>query len=199
MLLLLACASEQPTQTNTLETTISTVQPSSNKQPIQRPLLSAAEDLSGGWRSDLAISVKPLYKTTSCPDMDKDGYQDVWACPHLSSAEADCDDNNRKVSPKTQIWVPPSPFIMGSESEHAGADEKPMHTVFVSGFCMDTTEVSVELWAEWLRSSGRTAQGPDLRSVSPDGTVEKGRERHPAEGVTFEEASLKIDHWHRSF
>ena len=187
MLLLLACASEQPTQT-TSETTISTVSTPA-KPSIQRPLLSAAEDLSKGWRSDLAVEVKPLYKTSGCPDKDRDGFKDVWSCPELPSAEADCDDSSKKVTPKTQIWVPPSPFIMGSQSSHAGTDEKPMHTVFVSGFCMDTTEVSVSSWADWLRSTGRTAQGADLRSVSPKGVVEKGRELHPAEGVTFDEAA----------
>ena len=30
--------------------------------------------------------------------------------------------------------------------------------------------------------------GSDLRSMSKDGTVENGRENHPIEGITFEEA-----------
>lgn len=37
-------------------------------------------------------------------------------------------------------WVPPGPFLMGDDSSQAGEDEKPVHVVFVDGFCMQLTE-----------------------------------------------------------
>lgn len=87
-----------------------------------------------------------------------------------------------------ELPVPPGAFLMGSQSDHAGRDEQPVHAVTLSGYCLDETEVRVADFAAWLRAEGKTAQGEDLRSMAADGTVEPGRDDHPAEGVTWAEA-----------
>ncbi len=87
-----------------------------------------------------------------------------------------------------ELPVPGGPFLMGSQSDHAGRDEHPVHVVTLTGYCLDEQEVTAAAFARWLRSSGRTAVGEDLRSMSADGVVEPGREKHPAEGVTHQEA-----------
>ena len=90
--------------------------------------------------------------------------------------------------PEGMALVPAGPFLMGSVSAQAGADEGPVHVVRTGSFCVDLHEVAVEDFAAWLRASGRRAEGTDLRSTSPEGAVEEGRLGHPAEGVTWEEA-----------
>jgi len=111
------------------------------------------------------------------------------ACPGADPATLDCDDTDPSVTPDTERWVPPGPFVMGSASDHAGADEGPVSVVQLSGYCLDRFEVSSADFGAWLRAASRTAEGPDLRSLQADGQVEAGRERHPAEGVTWAEAS----------
>ena len=169
------------------------------KQPIKSSQkgiagLSKSENLQSAWKETLAVSfdivgVKQDDNTLQqCGDADQDGFFDVLKCPWLSSKQGDCDDKNSSVTPTTEIWIPASPFLMGSESDHAGRDEKPMHVVFMDGYCLDRNEVRVEDFAHFIKTTNRTAQGADLRSMSVDGTVERGRENHPIEGVTFEEA-----------
>ena len=154
--------------------------------------LSKSEDLQSSWKDVLDVSFGVLPSSTSevseCGDQDGDGFFDVATCPDLSSNEGDCDDNDPLVTPKTEIWIAKSPFIMGSESDHAGSDEKPIHVVFMDGYCLDKHEVRVSDFAQFVRETNRTAQGADLRSMSADGVVQSGRENHPIEGVTFEEA-----------
>ena len=48
---------------------------------------------------------------------------------------------------------------MGSASSHAGADEKPVHLVQLSGYCVDVDEVSVQDFAGWLNTDKRTPEG----------------------------------------
>ncbi len=90
--------------------------------------------------------------------------------------------------PGGMALVPAGPFVMGSVSSQAGADEGPVHVVETASFCIDLHEIAVEDFASWLRSTGRSAGSSDLRSMSPTGEVEAGRAGHPAEGVTWEEA-----------
>lgn len=154
--------------------------------------LSKSEDLQSSWKNDLDVSFDVLSSSKSeisdCGDQDGDGFFDVATCPWLSSSEGDCDDNDPSVTPKTEIWIAKSPFVMGSESDHAGSDEKPIHVVSMDGYCLDKYEVRVGAFAQFVRETNRKLQGSDLRSMSKDGTVENGRENHPIEGVTFEEA-----------
>lgn len=159
--------------------------PAPRKAP---PGTSPAEHLESSWRAELAISVPPLSDAATCPDADGDGFPSALACPTGDPAGLDCDDTDPDVTPATERWVRPGPFIMGSASDHAGSDEAPVHVVQLSGYCLDVHEVSAGDFGAWLRSTGRTAEGPDLRSLSPSGEVEAGRAAHPAEGVTWAEA-----------
>lgn len=153
-----------------------------------------AEDLATSWRSDLAVAVPALpdssdsSDSSDCADVDGDGFGSALACPALPAAQADCDDHDPAVTPATERWVRPGPFIMGSRSAHAGLDEGPVHVVELSGFCLDIDEVTVGEWAAWLRSAGRSPRGADVRSLDPALQPESGRAEHPAEGVTWAEA-----------
>jgi len=52
--------------------------------------------------------------------------------------------------PPQTLGVPGGRFLMGSQSAEAGRDEKPVHAVVVSPFCMDRTEMA--------QADGRTPQ-----------------------------------------
>ena len=162
--------------------------------PAGLPGSSASEDLTGSWKSAFAVPAQPKLgtKPTNCLDKDADGFLDAVSCGDwIDISEADCDDNDANVTPKTERYISSGRFIMGSASSHAGADEKPVHLVELSGYCIDVDEVSVQEFATWLNANNRSPKGSDIRSLtsSNDGwTVEEERGAHPAEGVTWEEA-----------
>ena len=158
--------------------------------------------MTSSWRADLKV---PTLKTSinlephrldlggdGCPDADGDGFVDAQICGDLVDIEkVDCNDNDINVTPATERYIRQGRFLMGSSSTHAGSDEAPVHAVFLSGYCLDTNEVSVKDFAQWLNSSQRKPEGKDVRSLVISGTtilVESGRDNHPAEGVTWTEA-----------
>lgn len=106
-----------------------------NSVPVEAPFQTA-------W----SVTVESL-PAVDCVDADGDGFQDAWSCPGLSPEVADCDDTDPSVTPSTERWVPPGPFLMGSESDHAGLDEGPIRVVTLSGYCLDVYEDPREGWA----------------------------------------------------
>jgi formylglycine-generating enzyme required for sulfatase activity len=97
------------------------------------------EDLTSSWDAALAVPVPPVSEPLVCPDKDGDGAPDAWTC---NMTGTDCDDNDPAVNPTTERWIPPGPFLMGSASSHAGADEGPVHVVELSGYCLDVAELT---------------------------------------------------------
>ena len=89
-----------------------------------------------------AAAVPQTTAQSACPDADGDGFPDARQCTTQESAQLDCDDNNPNVTPATERYIPASPFLMGSQSKHAGHDEGPVHVVQLSGYCLDVNEVS---------------------------------------------------------
>ena len=151
------------------------------------PRATAAEDLRGSWRSSLGATVPPSPEG-DCPDADGDGAPDARRCG-AAPETLDCDDQDPAVGPTTERWIPAGPFLMGSASDQAGRDEGPVHVVQLSGYCLDLHEASAEHVGAWARAAGRTLVGPDLVNLSPDGTPAPGKARHPATGLTWDEAS----------
>ncbi len=168
--------------------------PNIQNGPPSLPGSSPQEDLSTSWRKTLNIPTlkSPIITNKFCPDVDGDGFVDANACgDQVDISEADCDDNDSNVTPKTERYIRQGRFIMGSASNHAGSDESPVHAVFVSGYCLDTDEVSTQDFTTWLTAHQRLPQGKDIRSMNIVGnsvTPEDGRSNHPAEGVTWIEA-----------
>ena len=149
---------------------------------------SSAEDLSSSWSDALAVEVERFESDQSCVDEDGDDYVNALSCPGASPSRLDCDDADPNVTPETERWVRPGPFLMGSASDHAGIDEQPVHVVQLTGYCLDRNEVTAEQFADWLRRKGRKAAGADVRNMDERGNLEEGRGLYPAEGVTWAEA-----------
>jgi len=78
---------------------------------------------------------------------------------------------------------------MGSGSAHAGRDEQPVHRVQTDSYCMDLMEVTAGAMAAWFARAGRKPAGADPGNPLPTGQAIPGKEAHPAEGVTWQEAS----------
>lgn len=79
-------------------------------------------------------------------------------------------------TPAGMAWVPGGEFLMGSNSKMAQENEKPAHKVRVNGFWMDTTHVTNQQFARFVKETGyiTTAESkPDwetLRVQLPPGT-----------------------------
>ena len=78
--------------------------------------------------------------------------------------------------PKDMAWIPGGEFLMGSDHKLAQRNERPAHPVKVTGFWMDTTHVTNDQFAEFVRQTGyvTTAEKvPDWETVRvqlPPGT-----------------------------
>jgi formylglycine-generating enzyme required for sulfatase activity len=133
---------------------------------------SPREELSSSWRAELSVPTRlnQISIAATCVDSDGDGFGDVFECPWLNSTEADCDDSDPEVTPSVERWVPGGAFLMGSVSDHAGADEGPVHVVRTSGFCLDVNEALSTTW----------------NSLSPESEHVTEVDGFPAEGVSRE-------------
>ncbi len=58
------------------------------------------------------------------------------------------------VVPEGMVMIRGGEFQMGSDSEEAAKDEKPVHTVFVDSFFMDTHEVTVGEYKQFVEETG---------------------------------------------
>ena len=75
------------------------------------------------------------------------------------------DDNN---GPKGMAWIPSGEFLMGSDHKKAQANEKPTHKVKVSGFWMDTTHVTNDQFAQFVKETSyktTAEQIPDWETI----------------------------------
>ena len=65
----------------------------------------------------------------------------VWGCHSRRSTEERADTGGTKARPG-MVWIPGGEFIMGTDDPESYEHERPAHTVQVSGFWMDETEVT---------------------------------------------------------
>ncbi|MDF2380657.1 formylglycine-generating enzyme family protein [Nostoc ellipsosporum NOK] len=68
-------------------------------------------------------------------------------------------------------YVPGGTFLMGSTDDDAGPDEFPLHQVTLTGFWMDTTEVTNEAFTAFINATGyiTTAERPQADPSKPQG------------------------------
>ena len=74
------------------------------------------------------------------------------------------------------VWIPGGNFRMGADNDQAAPDEYPKHSVTVSGFWMDRTEVTNRAFAVFVRATGyvttaeRAPDWNELKKQLPPGT-----------------------------
>jgi sulfatase modifying factor 1 len=75
------------------------------------------------------------------------------------------------------VWIPGGTFSMGADNAQAMPDEYPKHTVTVSGFWMDRTEVTNAQFAAFVNATGyrttaeRKPDWEELKQQLPPGTA----------------------------
>jgi len=90
-------------------------------------------------------------------------------------------------APKGMVWIPGGEFSMGAADPmgmdknevgmHATDDSRPVHRVYVDGFWMDTTEVTNEQFAAFVKATGyvtvaeRTPRAEDFPGAPPENLV----------------------------
>jgi len=119
------------------------------------------------------------------------------------------------ISPKNgvaMIYIPASSFWMGSmeADRNVGNNEKPQHKVYLDAFWIDLTEVSNEMFSEFVQNASyqtsaeklRTGyvlnlssknweevQGADWRHPQGSSSNITGKERHPVVQVSWDDAT----------
>jgi len=120
-----------------------------------------------------------------------------------------------KTGTNTMVWIPQETFLMGSDD--GPENERPVHEVSVSGFWMDKTEVTNEMFEQFVRATGyqtgaekegghvfqpvevtsfndhtvwwKKTPGANWRQPEGPGSTIRGRENHPVVQVTWEDAA----------
>lgn len=79
-------------------------------------------------------------------------------------------------APAGMVWIPAGEFAMGSDQPNTNNSERPIHNVRVSGFWLDTTEVTNAQFAAFVTATGfkTTAEKPvdweEIKKQLPAGT-----------------------------
>jgi formylglycine-generating enzyme required for sulfatase activity len=87
------------------------------------------------------------------------------SAPQQSHQIIQSDGNN---APLGMVWIPGGEFLMGSDNKRAQANEKPIHRVKVAGFWMDSTHVTNDQFAQFVKETNyRTTaeQTPDWDTI----------------------------------
>jgi len=92
---------------------------------------------------------------------------------HLQSSAASLTpfvviQSNGKNAPLGMVFIPGGEFLMGSDHKKAKANEKPTHKVKVSGFWMDTTHVTNDQFAQFIKETNyktTAEQVPDWETI----------------------------------
>src|SRR5262245_60267408 len=66
---------------------------------------------------------------------------------------------SRSACPEGMVPIPAGTFEMGSDIPEADPDEKPVHRVTLSAFCMDRTEVTLDAYDACVKSGKCKAGG----------------------------------------
>src|SRR5262245_5959904 len=91
------------------------------------------------------------------------------------------EDLDRQVPPG-MVWIAGGEFLMGSTSELARRDEKPVHRVRLEGFWMDATEVTNAQLRQFIEATGYVTtaeQAPKLEEIMAQ--LPPGSQPPPAE------------------
>ena len=161
MSLTIACGSQSP---ESPQTPGPAPAPPAKAQPApQQPAQQQPASKTSAWSSKLAAMVPSGWDCKE-HDGDGDGFINAAYCPGGDVARLDCDDSDPSVTPATERWVRPGPFLMGSASAEAGSDEAPVHVVELAGFCLDLAEATGSAVSEVVGDFSSSA-APELPAV----------------------------------
>jgi sulfatase modifying factor 1 len=100
---------------------------------------------------------------------------------------------------KGMAWIPGGEFVMGSDHQKAQANEKPVHKVKVSGFWIDTTHVTNDQFAQFIKETNyktTAEQIPDWETIRvqlPSGTPKPSASVFVAGAMVFVGTKAKVN------
>lgn len=86
----------------------------------------------------------------------------------------DHNDTDTETVPEGMVLIPEGEFQMGSEK--GDRDEKPLHSVYLDVFYMDTHEVTAGEYKQFINATGHRALSDSVFRCSPT-------DKHPIVGV----------------
>jgi len=96
---------------------------------------------------------------------------------------------HNEVDDSSAVWIPPGPFMMGSEDEEAWHTEKPVHEVHLDGFYMDIYPVTNAQYARFVEETGhRPPKGGWGRNKWKKKEPPEGFENNPVVFVSWQDA-----------
>jgi len=119
----------------------------------------------------------------------------LWAC----GAEGINPNEPPGPAPPGMVWIPGGTFLMGSEGEHAGPEERPVHKVYVDGFFMDVVPVTNARFEEFVEATGhvtvaeRIPDEDEILAQLPPGTPAPPPELLEPGSVVFEPTGHLVD------
>ena len=89
-----------------------------------------------------------------------------------------------EANKRLMIHIPPGPYTMGGHDEDSPRNERPAHTVYLSGYFIGKTPVTNQEYREFVQCTGHRAPIHWQR-----GTFPAGMGKHPVANVSWQDAS----------
>ena len=103
------------------------------------------------------------------------------------------------IIPEGMVWVEGGVFSMGADNEQGRRDEYPKHSVKVSGFYMDKTEVTNEQFASFVKATGyittaeKDVNWEEMKKQLPAGTPKPPDSVLKAASLVFVQTSSAVN------
>jgi formylglycine-generating enzyme required for sulfatase activity len=163
--------------------------------------VKASSDAGASW----TLSITALSGDVGPGIMPGNGKHIVWNCvvdlPGAFGSQYKvrvCADDH--ITPPGMVAVPAGEFQMGDPWSEGDADERPVHTVYLSQYCIDTYEVTNAFYCQFLNAGGNddhwTASQKIFQQGSPGSyyyTPVSGYENHPIVYVNYTDATHFCD------
>ena len=113
----------------------------------------------------------------------------LWGCGHRKKGDA----------PEGMVFIPAGSFLMGGKSSDAYANELPSHSVKVSAFYMDETEVTNRQFKAFVEATGyvtvaeRAIDWEDMQAQLPAGTPRPPDSMLVAGSLVFKQTKGAVD------
>ena len=163
------------------------------------------------WIACAAISILMAASCKNATDTTKKNTQtavktaDKSCCIKVPSRFSAVSNNADSINTSTDtshigmVYVPGGTYAMGGDNEQAAADEFPKHTVTVSPFWMDATEVTNAEFSKFVNATGyittaeRKPEWEEIKKTLPPGTPKPADNLLIAAGLVFHQTSGNVD------
>lgn len=106
---------------------------------------------------------------------------------------------SKTISPEGMVWIAGGTFMMGADNDQARDDEYPKHEVSVSGFFMDTHEVTNKQFRDFVEASGyvteaeRKPNWEEIKTQLPPGTPKPDESVLVPSSLTFQSPNYEVN------